>query len=181
MIPRTCHCTETAHFTCHSHYLDLQPLIEHPLRPSPLFPSMRDLQVESMSTRDIFSLWEHKKQIPWKGAWKIYAIISPDVLLTVFVIETDGKLNEQQGGERRRVTTGDSYLQSKAANRGWFSHMKRKRDFPCAKGTGQTAIKRKSSLHPPTTTTIASCSHWLTFCRSQQRIFDQEPSRSSDS
>lgn len=47
----------------------------------------------------------------------IYVIISPDVLLTVFVIETDGKLNEQQGGERRRVTKGDSYLQCKAENR----------------------------------------------------------------
>ena len=43
--------------------------------------------------------------------WKIYAVICPDVLLTVFVIETDGKLNEQQGVEQRRVTKGDSYLQ----------------------------------------------------------------------
>lgn len=40
---------------------------------------------------------------------KIYAIISPDVLLAVFVMETDGKLNEQQGcwggggGGRQRV------------------------------------------------------------------------------
>lgn len=34
-----------------------------------------------------------------------------DVLLTVFVIETNEKIEEQQGGERRRVTKGDSYMQ----------------------------------------------------------------------
>lgn len=41
---------------------------------------------------------------------RIHAITCPYVLLTVLVIETDGKLSEQQAGERRRVTKGDSYV-----------------------------------------------------------------------
>lgn len=89
--------------------------------------------------------------------WKIYAIICPDVLLTVFVIETDGKLNEQQGEERRRVTKGDSCLQCREQE--WFSHKKRKRDFPRAGGIGQTAIKRRTSSPP--CCTFSSSSHWL--------------------
>lgn len=43
--------------------------------------------------------------------WKINTIMCVDVLLTVFVIKTNEKLDEQQGGERRRVTKGDSYMQ----------------------------------------------------------------------
>lgn len=60
-------------------------------------------------------------------------------------VETDGKLNKQQGEERRRVTKGDSYLQ---CGEQWFSHKKRKHDSPHAGRTGQTAIKRRTSSPP---------------------------------
>lgn len=70
-------------------------------------------------------------------------------------VETDGKLNEQQGEERRRVTKGDSYLQCGEQR---FSHKKRKHDSPHAGGTGQTAIKRRTSSPP--CCTFSSSSQW---------------------
>lgn len=64
------------------------------------------------------------------------------------VCNRDRSLNEQQGGERGRVTKGDSYLQCRGESREWCSHNNRNIYFPHAGEIGPTAIKRRAHSDP---------------------------------